>query len=68
MKNYYTFVGTGDTPLSGKTIRASSTSGDHTNGKHGIAKDRRGAKKFIRTRTRFHENAATRKLLTEEAP
>lgn len=38
------------------------TCGDHTNAKRGIAKDRRGAKKFVNSRTRFHENAATRKL------
>lgn len=35
---------------------------DFTNGHRGMAKAVKGAKKFVRTRTRFHENAATQKL------
>lgn len=53
-------------PLSDRFVSGHSSNGDHTNGKHGIAKDRRGAKKFIRTRTRFHENQATRKIVIQE--
>jgi len=55
--------------LSDRIVGAGSTppSWDHTNGKRGAAKDRKGAKKFIRTRTRFHENAALRKLAKEES-
>ena len=35
---------------------------DFANGHRGMAKAVKGAKKFVRTRTRFHENAATKKL------
>lgn len=49
--------------LSGRSVAASATCGDHTNGKRGIAKDRRGAKKFIRSRSRFHENMALQKMV-----
>lgn len=52
--------------LSDRTVSAKAvTCGDHTNAKRGIAKDRRGAKKFVNSRTRFHENAATLKLTKE---
>lgn len=39
---------------------------DFTNGRRGMARAVRGAKKFVRTRIRFHENAATKKLNTTE--
>lgn len=55
---YYTFSNTRINPISGVAVGACSTCGDHTNGKHGIAKDRKGAKKYINSRSRFHENAA----------
>lgn len=43
-----------------------ATSGyDHSNGHRGQAKAARGAKKFVRSRLRFHENAATRRLALE---
>jgi hypothetical protein len=35
---------------------------DFTKGNRGMAKSARGAKKFVRSRVRFHENAATRQL------
>ncbi|TLX16202.1 hypothetical protein [Rhizobium sp. MHM7A] len=38
---------------------------DFTNGNRGMAKSVRGAKKFVRSRFRFHENAATRQLALE---
>jgi len=38
----------------------STPPGDFTNGKHGAANNRRGAKKFANSRTRFHENSALR--------
>lgn len=38
----------------GKYISASSTSGDHCCGKRGIRRDKAGAKKFVNSRTRFH--------------
>jgi hypothetical protein len=40
---------------------------DYCNGHRGMAKAVKGAKKFVRTRIRFHENAATRKLLQESS-
>jgi hypothetical protein len=50
--------------LSGESFWA--TSGyEHSNGHRGQAKAVRGAKKFVRTRIRFHENSATRKLAHE---
>ena len=42
-----------------------SIGNDFTNGHRGMAKAVRGAKKFVRSRTRFHENAETRKLERE---
>jgi hypothetical protein len=44
---------------------AASIPNDFTNGHRGMAKAVRGAKKFVRTRIRFHENAATKKLARE---
>ena len=35
---------------------------DFSNGNRGMAKSVRGAKKFVNSRFRFHENAATRSL------
>jgi hypothetical protein len=49
-------------------IRAGAWIGnDFTNGHRGMAKSARGAKKFVRSRVRFHENAATRKLARDTA-
>lgn len=57
--------GTGVTAsLSDKRIGA-SIGYDFTDGHRGMAKAKRGAKKFVRTRTRFHENAATERLARE---
>jgi hypothetical protein len=42
-----------------------SIGNDFTDGHRGMAKAVRGAKKFVRTRVRFHENSATRKLARE---
>lgn len=50
--------------LSDKDIGA-GIGNDYTNGHRGMAKAVRGAKKFVRTRFRFYENAATRKLANE---
>lgn len=60
--DYIVFGNTRKNPVSDTSVGAGTTCGDHTNGKRGIAKDRRGAKKFINSRSRFHENAATKKL------
>jgi len=51
-------------PFSGKTIGA-SISNDFTNGHRGMARSVKGAKKFVRTRVRFHENATTQQLADE---
>lgn len=48
-------------PLSDKYVSA-SWGGDNSNGHRGYGKVKRGAKKFVRTRTRFNENQATKKL------
>lgn len=64
-KDYIVFSGLNKLQLSDRIVSAVVTCGDHTNGKRGIAKDRRGAKKYIRSRTRFHENAATKKLMEQ---
>lgn len=56
----------GKVPEADVIVGASVTCGDHTNGKRGIAKDKRGAKKFVRSRVRFHQKAALRKAATEE--
>lgn len=38
--------------------------GDNSNGHRGYAKAKRGGKKFVNSRIRFHEKAALRKLPT----
>lgn len=50
--------------LSGVSVGASIPN-DFTNGHRGMARSAAGAKKFVRTRIRFHENAATRRLADE---
>jgi hypothetical protein len=45
--------------LADKSIGASIVN-DFTNGHRGMAKSAKGAKKFVRSRFRLHENAATR--------
>ncbi len=49
-------------PISQRSIGSRSIGRDFTNGHRGMAKAKRGAKKFVRSRTRFHDNTATRKL------
>ena len=48
-------------PLSGKVVSA-HISNDFSNGRRGEAKAKRGAKKFLNSRTRFHQKAAVRKV------
>jgi hypothetical protein len=50
------------TPLTDKTFGATANIHDTCCGKHGVARNLKGAKKFIKSRVRFHENAATQKL------
>lgn len=42
-----------------------SIGNDFSNGHRGMANAVRGAKKYVRTRVRFHENDQTRKLMKE---
>jgi hypothetical protein len=51
-------------PLSGEYIGA-GIGNDFVNGHRGMATAVRGAKKFVRTRVRFHENSATKRLANE---
>lgn len=51
--------------LADKSIGA-SIGNDFSQGHRGMAKSVKGAKKFVRTRIRFHENAATKKLTLQE--
>ncbi len=46
-------------------IIGASIGNDFCNGSRGMAKAVKGAKKFVRSRIRFHENANTRKLANE---
>lgn len=48
--------------LADRSIGA-SIGNDFTNGHRGMARAIKGAKKYVRTRTRFHENAATQRLM-----
>ena len=50
--------------LADKRIGA-SIGNDFSNGHRGMTKAVKGAKKFVRSRIRFHENAATQKLANE---
>jgi hypothetical protein len=47
--------------LADRTV-AACIGNDFSKGHRGMAKATRGAKKFVRSRTRFHENSATQKL------
>lgn len=54
----------GKAPVSGKRFGASIPN-DFANGHRGMARAVAGAKNFVRTRTRFHDNAATKRLAEE---
>ncbi|MDT8925261.1 hypothetical protein RBE51_20925 [Pseudomonas taiwanensis] len=49
--------------LSDREVSAYATCTSHTNGKRGIARDKRGAKKYVRSRARFHEHQALARLI-----
>jgi len=49
----------------GKYISAGSTSGDHCCGKRGIRRDKAGAKKYVNSRTRFHNKMALDRQINE---
>lgn len=50
------------TALDGSVVVASANAGDHTSGKHGIAKDRKGAKKFVHSRIRRKDREELKKI------
>jgi hypothetical protein len=54
-------------PLSDRKFGA-GIGNDFCNGNRGMAKAVRGAKKYVRSRVRFHENQATRKMLRDGLP
>lgn len=47
----------------GNRIRTGKAAGDATNGKHGLAQQNRGLKKFINSRNRFKDHMLERELL-----
>jgi hypothetical protein len=51
----------GKAKLAGVAV-AASIGNDFSNGHRGMARSVRGAKKYVHSRTRFHDNAAARKL------
>lgn len=62
---YTTFAATAETPLSGQVIRAHAANNDSTDGSKGVRKGKAGAKKFIHSRTRHHEDAALKKIAAD---
>lgn len=60
---FVTWHGSGETPVSGRAVGACATVASENS--RSVARDKRGAKKFVRSRTRFHEDAALRKLVKE---
>jgi hypothetical protein len=67
-EKYFVGGSTNVSLLADRTISACATLGDtHTlSAKKRTRKNVAGAKKYVRTRTRFHENAATAKLALTE--
>lgn len=61
---YVTWSGGGETPLSGRGINAHATVAGGSSKL--VRRDKAGAKKFVRSRSRFHEDAALRKLVKEQ--
>lgn len=53
-----------EAPLAGISVSARAD-WDFSQGNRGMAKSVRGAKKFVNSRVRHHENAATRRLAGE---
>lgn len=54
--------GTGKTSILADVRVGAGWGGDNANGHRGHAEARRGAKKFVNSRIRFHENAKTQQL------
>lgn len=54
----------GSAPISGRSLSA-HIGNDYSRGHRGMARAVAGAKKFIRSRVRFHENAAARREARE---
>lgn len=60
---FVTWSGKGETPLSGRGVNAHATLAPENS--RDVARQKAGAKKFVRSRTRFHEDAALQKLVRE---
>jgi hypothetical protein len=58
---FVTWSGHGETTLSGKRVNACATHGSENSLQ--VRRDKAGAKKFVRSRTRFHEKAALKKIV-----
>lgn len=54
--------GTGEVSKLADVHIGASWGGDNSNGHRGHAEAKRGAKKFVRSRIRFHENHETQRL------
>jgi hypothetical protein len=62
----YTIFSDGQICLDGHIVSASANCGDACCGKHGIARSRKGAKKYINSRRRRHDRDFLRKAEIEE--
>jgi hypothetical protein len=60
---FTTFSGHGETVLSGRRINATATVASENS--TGVRRDKAGAKKFVHSRTRFHEDAALKRLVRD---
>jgi hypothetical protein len=58
---------TGEVSLLADRSIGAGFGGDNSQGHAGFARVKRGAKKYVRTRVRFHENAATQSQAREAA-
>lgn len=63
---YQGFWGGGAVCQIADKIIGASIGHDFTDGNRGMAKAKRGAKKFIRSRVRHHDNAATQRLVSTD--
>ena len=61
---FVTWSGKGETPLSGRGVNAHATVASENS--RSVGRDKAGAKKFVRSRTRFHEDAALRKIVRDD--
>lgn len=65
MSGFITWHGHGETVLSGKRVNASSSFAAESS--RGVARDKAGAKKYVRSRTRYHEDAALARIIRDKS-